>query len=136
MSSFDYKRSTITKYRAGTANDPYIDITETKKVINNVIQLDEIPVSFNKVRINNMYEAPNTYTGDLTENEYRVDYTEGILHFHPSAEGKTLTCIYKGRGNHYVSSARIWTKEQDGEVVETLEDIINTGTDAIKILKN
>ncbi|MWV44981.1 hypothetical protein GRF59_15265 [Paenibacillus sp. HJL G12] len=131
MSSFDYQNSTITKYRTGTSDDPFIDIIETKKVINGQIQLNEIPILLNKVRINYMFEVPSTYTDTLKEKEYRVDYSEGIVSFHPSAEGLTLDLNYKGRGNHYVSAARIWTKEHDGEVLETLGDILEVGKDAI-----
>lgn len=123
MSSFDYQKSTITKYRAGTSSDPYIDITETKPVVNGQIQLNEIPVSLYKVRIPDMFEVPHTNSKVLGANEYRVDYTEGIVSLHSSTEGNQKTCTYKGRGNHFVSAARIWTREQDGNVIQTLEDV-------------
>lgn len=131
MSSFDYQDSTITKYRAGTSDDPYIDITEDKKVINGQFLLNEIPVLLNKVRIDNMFEVPQTSSDPLRENEYRVDYSEGIVSFHPSAEGLTLTAKYKGRGNHYISASRVWTKESNGDVLETLEDILTAGEGAV-----
>lgn len=132
MSSFDYQRSTITKYRTGTSEDPFIPVTETKKVINGQILLNEIPVFTNKVKIENMFEVPNSDTDELQEGEYRVDYLEGILFFHPTSEGSAYTISYMGRGNHYLSAARIWTQENEGEVVETLKDIILTGTEAIQ----
>jgi hypothetical protein len=131
MSSFNYQNSTITKYRAGTSSDPYIDITESKKVINGVIQLNEIPVSLNKVRITGYYELPVSNTTNLATNEYRVDYAEGLVYFNSAAEGLTLTAIYKGRGNHYVSSGRIWVEESEGNVVQTLKDIIVAGQEVI-----
>ncbi|MBA9087628.1 hypothetical protein FHR92_004113 [Fontibacillus solani] len=135
MSSFEYQKSTISKYRSGTIDDPYIDITESKKVINNTIQLNEIPVFLNKVQIDNYVEVPSTSLDELERNQYRVDYIEGIVYFHSDAEGEELTLIYKGRGNHYISVARIWTQEQDGEVVETLKDLYDSGRDAIDNLK-
>ncbi|WP_440110399.1 hypothetical protein [Paenibacillus sp. QZ-Y1] len=135
MSSFDYQLSTITKYRAGTSTDPYLDITETKPVVNGQIQLNEIPVPLYKVRIPDMFEVPHTSKSDLKENEYRVDYTEGIISFHMIAENTQKTYTYKGRGNHFVSYHRIWTKEQNGEVLETLGEIIDAGSEAIEQVK-
>ncbi|WP_440118489.1 hypothetical protein [Paenibacillus sp. QZ-Y1] len=135
MSSFDYQLSTITKYRAGTSTDPYLDISETKPVVNGQIQLNEIPVPLYKVRIPDMFEVPHTSKSDLKENEYRVDYTEGIISFHMIAEKTQKTYTYKGRGNHFVSYHRIWTKEDNGEVLETLGDIIDAGNDAIEQVK-
>lgn len=128
MSAFDYLKSTITQYRAGTSDDPYIDITESRKVIRGQIQLNEIPVFANKVRINNMFEVPPTDTSDIKENEYRVDYIEGIISFHPSAEGKMVTVVYKGRGNHFVSAARVWTHEENGDVKQTLQDVTDAAS--------
>ncbi|MNO37868.1 hypothetical protein D3C76_279590 [compost metagenome] len=135
MSSFEYQKSTISKYRSGTIDDPYIDITESKKVINNTIQLNEIPVFLNKIQIDHYVEVPSTSLDELERNQYRVDYIEGIVYFHSDAEGEELTLIYKGRGNHYISVARIWTQEQDGEVVETLKDLYDSGRDAIDNLR-
>ncbi|MBT2759831.1 SGNH/GDSL hydrolase family protein [Paenibacillus sp. ISL-20] len=128
MSAFDYLNSTITKYRAGTSDDPYIDITESRKVIKGQIQLNEIPVFLNKVKINNMFEIPPTDKSDINENEYRVDYVEGIVSFHSSAEGKTVTATYKGRGNHYISAARVWTHEENGDVKQTLQDVTDAAS--------
>lgn len=65
MSSFEYQNSTISKYRAGTIDDPYIDITESKKVINNTIQLNEVPAFLNKVQIDNYVEIPNMSLDEL-----------------------------------------------------------------------
>ncbi|QDH19548.1 hypothetical protein [Saccharibacillus brassicae] len=120
MSSFDYQKSTLTKYRKGTSDDPYIDITETKTVVNGQIQLNEIPASSTKVRISGMFELPQTNKNPLKENEYRVDYNESIVSFHASRENQSMTSTYKGRGNHYVAASRVWTQENNGEVVKTL----------------
>ncbi|MNO78989.1 hypothetical protein D3C76_701450 [compost metagenome] len=126
MSSFNYQKSTLTKYRAGTVEDPFIDIVETKKVINGQIQLNEIPVFLNKVKINDMFEVLSSNNKNLIEDEYRVDYIEGMIYFHPSKEGIFVTCEYKGRGNHFVSYKRIWTEEQDGKILQTLESYIKS----------
>ncbi|MNO37869.1 hypothetical protein D3C76_279600 [compost metagenome] len=136
MSAFDYQKSTLTKYRSGASNDPYIDITESKRIMNGVIQLSEIPVVLNKVRITNYFEVPNSNIKKLNNNEYRVDYTEGIVSFSSSEEGKEVTVIYKGRGNHYVSAARVWIKENNGKVIETLQGLVDTGNEAAEQIKD
>lgn len=132
MSSFDYLRSTITKYRSGSIDDPYVDITESRRIINGQIQLSEIPVVSTKVRVLKYFEVPSTNLEELRSNEYRVDYTEGIVSFSSTEEGKDVTVSYKGRGNHYVSASRVWTKEHDGEVIETLKDVVEKSTIAIE----
>lgn len=128
MSAFDYKLSTITKYRAGTIADPYIDITESKKIVNNQILLSEIPVKKNRVIISGYVEIDEVPKTGLESIKFIVDYNEGIIQFNASEEGKTLSLTYKGRGNHYVSAARIWTEESLGNVTQTLADIIGSAS--------
>lgn len=129
MSVFDYKLSTITKYRSGTVGDPFLPVTESKKIINNAIQLSEIPVFFNKVTITGYVEVQRVLESGLGANQYIVDYNEGIIQFSSSAEGITIPCSYYGRGNHFVSSARIWTKESNGEVTQTLDEVVSAASE-------
>ncbi|WP_391571814.1 hypothetical protein [Cohnella sp.] len=131
MPSFNYDLSTITKYRAGTSEDPYIPITEAGKVNNNHIVLAEIPVRLNGVTIAGYFECKEMPESGLPPTGFIVDYNEGIVTFAPEQEGKTVTITYVGRGNHFVSSKRIWTKRNGDDVVKTLEDVIEKGEVAI-----
>ncbi|MFB9274916.1 right-handed parallel beta-helix repeat-containing protein [Cohnella cellulosilytica] len=131
MSSFDYDLSTITKYRAGTSEDPYIPITEAGKVSNNHIVLAEIPVRLNGVTITGYFECKEMPETGLPSTGFIVDYNEGIVTFAPEQEGNTVTIAYVGRGNHFVSSKRIWTKRSGDDVVEILEDVIEKGETAV-----
>jgi hypothetical protein len=123
LSAFDYKLSTITMYRSGTIDDPFIPITESKKIINQQILLSEIPVSLNGVTITGFFEYKNVPPSGLAGTGFIVDYNEGIVSFAPTQEGVTVSVSYLGRGNHFVSSSRIWTKEQNGDVTQTLADV-------------
>lgn len=126
MTAFDYLSSTITKYRAGTLEDPYVPISESKKIINNQAQLSEIPVKMSKVHAAGFIEVVELPEEGLLPDRYIVDYNEGIVQFHPSKDGQTVTFVYQGRGNHFVSAARVWVEHNNGEVTKTLSDAIRT----------
>ncbi|GAV11277.1 hypothetical protein [Paenibacillus sp. NAIST15-1] len=129
--SLDYELSPIGKYRRGTPDDPYMPINQQQKIINQRMQLTEIPVFRDKVRIYGYSEVPQNYSADLAENQYRVDYNNGIVYFHQNAEGKTLTASFLGRGNAYISSNRVWVNQNNGEVTRTLKELIDTGETAL-----
>lgn len=129
--SLDYELSPIGKYRKGTSDDPYMPINQQQKIINQRMQLTEIPVFRDKVRIFGYSEVPQHYSADLTSNQYKVDYNDGIVYFHKDAEGKTLTATFLGRGNAYISSNRVWVDQNNGEVTRTLKDLIDTGETAL-----
>lgn len=123
MGITDYKDPIIAQRRAGTVDDPYIDYSEQHQIINNKVVLTEIPDEFEKVLVSgenvNWVEIQD---GNPTENQFIVDYTHGIVTFHPSRNNLTLTFNYKGTGASYFPISRVWTLEQGGNVVETLKD--------------
>ncbi|WP_217595312.1 hypothetical protein [Cohnella sp. GbtcB17] len=132
--SIEYRPSTITKYRAGTLEDPYIPITESRKIINGQILLSEVPVRSNRVIIANHTEVQEIPAGGLQGSLFCVDYNEGIVSFSPSQEGNTISVSYKGRGVHYVAADRVWTKQDHGNVVETLGELIDSSQEALHAL--
>jgi hypothetical protein len=123
--SIEYTPSTITKYRSGKIDDPFLPLSESKKIINQQIQLAEIPVSKNGVTIQGYVENKTIPIGGLSATGFIVDYSEGIVQFAASEEGKTVSVSYMGRGNHYISSTRVWTQQDNGTVTETLADVVN-----------
>ena len=113
--------------RKGTQDDPYVPISESLKVVNSRVILKEVPDLFTKVTVkdnkgNFLYE-----TTSLTPNanEYRVDYSLGIVYFNSSNEGKEFTFDYQGVGLIAFPASRIWTRENNGEIVETLQTLID-----------
>lgn len=123
-----FNDSIMAKRRKGDQNDPYMSYAETLTVINGKVVLTEIPNRFNKVRVTGngvtWYEIDD---GELTTNTFKVDYPEGVVFFHSSNNSKSLTFAYLGEGTHFFPAARIWTKKNGNEVVDTLQGVINTG---------
>ncbi|MDI4647405.1 hypothetical protein [Cohnella hashimotonis] len=129
--SIEYRPSTITKYRAGTLEDPYIPITESKKIINSQVLLSEIPVRRNRVIIADYIEVQEVPASGLQGSLFCVDYNEGIITFSPPQEGKTVSVSYKGRGVHYIAAERVWTNQQNGNVLQTLGELIDSSQEAL-----
>lgn len=123
--------------RKGTQDDPYVPISESLKVVNSRVILKEVPDLFTKVTVkdsngNFLYE-----TTSLTPNanEYRVDYSLGIVYFNSSNEGKEFTFDYRGVGLVAFPASRIWTRESNGEIAETLQELIDTITITVNEIK-
>ena len=70
------------------------------------------------------------YTEPLTSpSEYKVDYSEGKVWFHPSLEAKKVSVDYYGLGYDMIHVNRVYTQydEISGDVTETL-GVINNET--------
>ena len=105
----------IGKLRKGTPDDPYKRIVETLQIINGTAQLTEIPNRFDKVIVTGLlYEMREVKDGELSENTYRVDYTQGVVFFHADIEAQYLVFKYVGRGAHFFPANRIYlTYDED-----------------------
>jgi hypothetical protein len=129
--SFEFNNPLIMTLRSGSSEDPFININDTRKIINNTIYLNELPDSFNKVSISGYYETTNS---SPSSNEFFVNYTNGIITFNPSESGKTVMANYKGRGLIQYPSSRIYTQvDNNNNPIETLKDIIEDGRQAIDV---
>lgn len=95
--------------RKGTADDPYIPRKEEKYVYSNTSQsgipsyyvtLGEIPDYNHKVAVKNESGTLLTETTNetISSNEYKVDYTAGIVHFNPANNEQKFTFEYLGTG--------------------------------------
>ncbi|WP_182004750.1 hypothetical protein [Priestia aryabhattai] len=114
--------------RTGGQDNPQLDIKEDVLMTSNRIILKEIPVKYYKVMINDstsnyFYEKDSIV--DLSENEFFVDYTYGIITFHESVVGKLLHFTYKGEGFILLSADRIFTHDEHGFVAETLQELVD-----------
>ncbi|MDI4647407.1 hypothetical protein [Cohnella hashimotonis] len=116
----------IYQLRAGTSDDPYVSYNNSPhKVVNGVVILQELPVRMNKVQINGYSEIISGIPSNL---QYMVDYNTGIIKFNQNAEGANVTVTYRGRGLASLPANRIYTQAINGNVIETLEDVIIRGT--------
>ncbi|RXZ83366.1 hypothetical protein EBB07_06010 [Paenibacillaceae bacterium] len=129
MSNFEFKDPLIYQLRSGTSNDPFRPfVNYPYKIVKNIVLLEEIPNPIDKVQIHDLdsnqlyYEVEHD---DIGEFEYKVNYTIGFVRFHPSVNGKTLSFTYTGRGVVLIPVERIYTKETDGVIGETLGDFLN-----------
>jgi hypothetical protein len=128
MSFFFPKVEKIYVYkRKGTQDDPYVPISESLKVVNSRVILKEVPDLFIKVTVKDSNGKFLYETTSLTPkaNEYRVDYSLGIVYFNSSNEGKEFIFDYQGVGLIAFPASRIWTRENNGEIVETLQTLID-----------
>ncbi|GAA4881716.1 hypothetical protein GCM10023310_72180 [Paenibacillus vulneris] len=124
-----YNDPVLIVWRKGTPDDPFLDKSDSLKVINNMIVLSEIPSDQFKVTIAGLTEIDKlTYERrkELQPHEFLVNYSNGIVQFHPSQEFKTLFPQYKGRGQILYPASRIYSYNKDAPYAEkNLQDIIN-----------
>jgi len=124
---FDYNDPIITKRRKGTSDDPFIDCNETHVVENGKVILTEIPDPFTRVIVTGAnkqwYEIQS---GIPKDNEYLVDYKNKIVTFNTVNNGLQLNFSYKGTGLTYVPTSMIYTKQNNGEIVETLKQLTDS----------
>ncbi|MEK5036288.1 hypothetical protein MKY96_33085 [Paenibacillus sp. FSL R7-0302] len=121
------------QFRSGTASDPYVSLNESQKIINNVITLQEIPDEFTHVNIAGYTEGYNDVP--TSAGEFVVNYTNGLITFHPTQEGKTVTASYKGRGFIKYPAERIYAHGSNPDVTITLQDMIDQGIEGLKGLE-
>lgn len=107
-----YNDPIISKKRKGSAIDPFKEITESIMIEKYYALLTEIPNRLNKVRVKHygkeLYEVKDE---KLTEDTFRVDYTNGIVYFHGKWKGETLDFEYVGEGVFLFPDSRIYLTE-------------------------
>lgn len=116
----------ITKRNTDSEGNPIsVYLIETKKIFSDgsFIVLKQIPDELERVTIQGYKEVFDVER--MKVHEFKVDYEQGIVYFHPKAIGKTIVVEYYGKGYELISASRIFTKyDKFGNVIETLEDII------------
>lgn len=116
-------------WRKGDASDPYKHRYDSLPVINNIITLLEVPSESHRVKISGLTEiSQETYerVRQIGENQFLVNYSNGIIQFHPKHEGKTFLVEYYGRGFIMYPASRVYALVQRSpDIVKTLQDIID-----------
>lgn len=114
--------------RSGQKNDPYVLKITQEKIINNKLNLDEIPDPLYHVRIKNYVEIDeSTYykVQEIKSNQFYVEYNNGIIYFNPTEENKTVKIEYKGRGVIQTPAERIWVHNPNPWAVDNLQEFID-----------
>ncbi len=111
----------------GFGNPQLIQVTnEAHEIFKNKIVLDGIPDKFSRVIITDDDETiyvEKFDTDTLIGNQFKVNYSDGVINFPVTLEGKSVLVSYYSKGIELVSAERIYTKLGDnGDVVETLDD--------------
>lgn len=109
---------------------------EQHQVVNGQILLNQVPDTYNKVNISGLFEIKN-HQKITQENQYRVNYTSGLITFHPSKEGQTITVSeYHGRGQIFIDASRIVSKSDGMNIMETLKDLLQDVVDIVTVRTN
>jgi hypothetical protein len=150
----------INQIRKGTPDDPYLDIYEEVYVDQSKATLTEIPYKYDRVQILEqtggaggtdnvdggtftdstkngsetiifpiMYEIDNGAV--IANNQYIVDYTQGVLTFNASQNGAKFLVHYTGRGFHYYPSSRIVYKQNLDGTITTLQQVLDSSASTI-----
>ena len=117
----------ITKRNTDSEGNPIsVSLIETRQIFDGpFIVLRQAPDELYRVNIQGYTEVFDIER--LKVHEFKVDYEQGIVYFHPKAIGKTIVVEYYGRGYELISASRIFTKyDKFGNVIETLEDVIDS----------
>lgn len=115
--------------RAGTSTDPYVNLTNAPvKIVNNNIQIQEIPDKVNGVIIDGFYEVKDTEwqtNPTLASNAFHVDYGTGEITFNPSVNGQSVQPKYYGRGIVRIPASRVYvTGCEIPWAIDTLQEFV------------
>lgn len=106
--------------------DVAILLEESHQVVNGKVQLQEVPDEFQRVTIITSGTWIETDKDIDNTQKYKVDYSTGIIMLDSSQNGATLSFSYYGTGIILIPMQRIWSKESNGEVTETLDEKIKS----------
>ena len=115
----------ITKRNTDSESNPIsVSLIETRQISDGAfIVLKQVPDELYRVNVQGYTEVFDVER--LKVHEFKVDYSQGVVYFHPKATGKTVVVEYYGIGYELISASRVFTKyDKYGNVIETLEDVI------------
>jgi hypothetical protein len=113
--------------RKGDTSDPYLFLHETARVTNGNVILKEIPKFEEKVITKKLDGTTLTETtsGILLANQYRVDYSTGVVFLHESLENANLQFDYYGTGYVSFPASRVWIDTGVNTSGKNMQRIIN-----------
>jgi hypothetical protein len=119
----EFNEGIIGKRRKGTWDDAFQSITITLPIINSKAILPEVPNRFEKVKVTG-YSSPlyEIEDGEIKENLYKVDYTNGVVFFNSVHNNTNLTFSFLGEGEHFIPSEGIWVSYDDNKNIQTAKE--------------
>lgn len=105
------------------------------------LDLDEIPNSFYNFYMEdnegNSYVRVKSIEALTEENQYYVDFEDCKAYVHENAMGKGLILKYYGMGGNLISAKRvILSRDENGNVIKSLEDLYNDCKDYLTELES
>lgn len=113
----------------------YLQLNQELKIRQNRIILREVPDYPTKVSIttssNTLTEVDINATS-ITPNEYKVDYTQGVVYFHELLEADTVKASYLGTGYVNIPAERVLLDRGILSDEETLQQFIDNARDILE----
>lgn len=115
----------------------YLFLSDERTIRHGRVTLREIPWFDQKVTVKTSSgnELVEVTTEQLSNNEFRVDYSIGIVFFNENLNGQTVICEYHGTGYVSISANRIWMDNDVDDPVETLQEALSQVDEGIEILR-
>lgn len=128
----------ITKRNTDTSGSPIsVKLIEVRQVMDsyNCIVLTQIPDELHRIYIEGFTEVFDIER--LDKKNFKVDYNQGIIYFHPFNVGKTVSIEYYGTGYELISASRVFTKvDKYGNIIDTLESILERSDLQLKLIES
>ena len=116
----------ITKRNTDSSGNPIsVKLIEVRQVMDNYncIVLSQTPDELNRIYIEGFTEVFDIEK--LGKKNFKVDYNQGVVYFHPFNIGKTIKLEYYGIGYQLISAKKVFTKiDKYGNVIDTLESVL------------
>lgn len=128
----------ITKRNVDSGGNPIsVKLIEIRQIMDNYscVVLSQTPDEYNRIYIEGFTEVFDIEK--LDKKNFKVDYSQGIIYFHPFNIGKAISIEYYGTGYELISASRIFTKvDKYGNVIDTLEEILNRASLQLKLIES
>lgn len=128
----------ITKRNTDSSGSPIsVKLIEVRQVMDsyNCIVLTQIPDELHRIYIEGFTEVFDIER--LDKKNFKVDYNQGIIYFHPFNIGKTISIEYYGTGYELISASRVFTKvDKYGNIIDTLESILERSDLQLKLIES
>lgn len=128
----------ITKRNVDSGGNPIsVKLIEIRQIMDNYscVVLSQTPDEFNRIYIEGFTEVFDIEK--LDKKNFKVDYNQGIIYFHPFNIGKAIAIEYYGVGYELISASRVFTKvDKYGNVIDTLEEILNRVSLQLKLIES
>lgn len=126
----------IWMYRSGKPEDPFIPITQTLRIKDGVVLLEEIPDNFQRPTVtHDTITFSEIQSGDPGATNYRIIYKYGIIVFNHVNNGELVTINYFGTGRFFLPANRVYAQiDDENNVTQSLKDLLDDNEAAIEAI--